>query len=44
MHTTVQEQIDGHGDPPYGTENSPQYSGITYMGKGSEKEWICVYV
>ena len=26
------------------TGNSTQYSVITYMGKESEKEWICVYV
>ena len=25
------------------TENSAQYSVITYMGKESEKEWIYVY-
>ena len=26
----------------YSTENSTQYSVITYMGKESEEEWICV--
>ena len=33
-----------NGDLLYGTENSSQYSMISYMGKESEKEWICVYV
>ena len=28
----------------YSTENSAQYSVITYMGKEFRKEWICVYV
>ena len=28
----------------YSTRNSTQCSVITYMGKGSEKEWIYVYV
>ena len=32
------------GDLLYSTENSIQYSVINYMGKESEKEWICVYV
>ena len=27
----------------YSTRNSPQYSVMTYMGKGSKEEWICVY-
>ena len=31
-------------DPPFSTENSTQYSVITYLGKKSEKEWIYVYV
>ena len=31
-------------DVLYRTENSTQYSVITYMGKESEKEWIYVYV
>ena len=26
----------------YGTGNSTQYSAMTYMGKKSEREWICV--
>ena len=28
----------------YSTENSTQYSVITYMGKESEKEWLYTYV
>ena len=28
----------------YSTGNSTQYSVMTYMGKESKKEWICVYV
>ena len=28
----------------YSTENSTQYSVMTYMGKESEKEWIYVYI
>jgi len=28
----------------YSTENSTQYAEIIYMGKESEKEWMCVYV
>ena len=31
-------------DLMYSTENSTQYSLITYMGKESEKEWVYVYV
>ena len=30
-------------DLQYSTWNSTQYSVIIYMGKESEKEWICVY-
>ena len=32
-----------NGDLLYGTGNSTQYSVLPYMGKESEKEWICVY-
>ena len=32
------------GDLLYSTGNSTQYSVITYMGKESEKERICLYV
>ena len=28
----------------YSIGKSTQYSVVTYMGKESEKEWICVYV
>ena len=42
MHTLL--CIKSHKDLLYGTENATQYSVITYMGKESEKEWICVYV
>ena len=28
----------------YSTGNSTQYSVITYIGKESKKEWLCVYV
>ena len=28
----------------YSTENSTQYSVMTYMGIESKKEWVCVYV
>ena len=28
----------------YSTGNSTQYSVIIYMGKESEKEWMCVHV
>ena len=28
----------------YSTGNATQYPVITYVRKGSEKEWICVYV
>ena len=28
----------------YSTGNSIQYSVIIYMGKESEKEWMCVYI
>ena len=30
--------------PTYSTENSTQYSVITYIGKESEKEWIYVQI
>ena len=31
-------------DPLYSTENSPQESVMTYMGKECEREWMCVYM
>ena len=33
-----------NGDLLFSTENSTQYSVITYMGKEFEKQWICGYV
>ena len=42
-HTTMYK-IDSYKDLLYSAENATQYSVITYMGKESEKEWICVYV
>ena len=42
------EWIGGLGlanrDLLYNTENSTQYSVIIYVGKESEREWICVYI
>ena len=32
------------GNLLYSTENSTQYSGINYVGKEYEREWICVHV
>ena len=31
-------------DLPYSTGDSTQYSVIIYVGKESEKEWICIQV
>ena len=31
-----------NGDLLYSTENSTQYSVITYVGKEFKREWICV--
>ena len=36
--------VYGITDLLYSTENSIQYSVIIYMGKKSEKEWMCVHV
>ena len=33
-----------NGDLLYNTENSTWYSVIIYVGKESEREWMCVYV
>ena len=33
-----------NGDLLYSTENSIQYSVIIYMGKESEREWMCACV
>ena len=32
-----------NGEMLHSTENSTQYSVITYMGKESKKEWMCIY-
>ena len=32
-----------NGDLLYSTENSTQYSVINYVGKESEREWMCEY-
>ena len=36
--------MDGPQGPEYSTGNSTQYSELIYIGKESEKEWICVYL
>ena len=33
-----------NGELLYSTGNSTKYSAIIYIGKESEKEWMCVYV
>ena len=33
-----------NGDLLYSTESSTQYSVIIYVGKESEREWMCVYI
>ena len=43
MHTEVRG-MTGQWDLLYSTENSTQYSVIIYVGKESEREWICAYV
>ena len=42
VHTLVYGM--DNGDLLYSTGNLSQYSVITYVGKESEREWICVYV
>ena len=42
MHTVLIEWMV-NVDRLYSTGNATQYSAITYMGKESEKEWLCVY-
>ena len=32
------------GDLLYNTKNSIQYSVIIYVGKESEREWMCVHI
>ena len=41
MHTEAYG-MTGHWDLLYSTENSTQYFVITYVGKESAREWICV--
>ena len=36
--------MDGRQGPAVYTGNSTQYSVTAYVGKESEKEWLCVYV
>ena len=36
--------IGQQGPDVYSTGNFTQYSVINYMGKESEKEWMCVHV
>ena len=43
MHTEVYGIIGQQG-LLYSTNNSTQYYVIIYVGKESEREWICVYV
>ena len=43
MHTVVCG-MDGQWDLLYCKGNSAQYSVTSYMGKESEKQWMCVYV
>ena len=43
MHTE-EYRMTGQGDLLYSTENSTQYSAITYVGEESERERICVCV
>ena len=43
VHNYVYGMIGQQG-PAYSTENSTQYSVIVYVGKESDRGWICVYV
>ena len=43
MHTELYGMI-GLRDLLYSTENSIQYSVIIYVGKESEREWMCAHV
>ena len=44
MHTLLDLKWITNKDLLYSTRNSSQYSVITYMGKGSGKEWTYVSV
>ena len=37
------QKLLANRDLLYSTVNSTQYSVIIYVGKESEKEWMCVY-
>ena len=43
MYTEVYGMTGQQGPAIYSTGNSTQYSVITYMGKESEREWMCVH-
>ena len=43
IHTEVYGMM-ANGDLLYSTGNSTQYSVIIYVGKESEREWLCVHV
>ena len=42
--TKSQTEIELNRNLLYSTENSIQYSVMTYMGKESKKEWIYIYI
>ena len=44
IHTLLFIKQITNKDLLYSTKNSIQYSVMTYMGKGTEKEWIYAYV
>ena len=43
MHTDVYGTTGQQGPAVYSTENSTKYSVKAYMGKESEREWMCVH-
>ena len=42
LYTLLYIKQTTNKDLPCSTENSTQYSVMTYMGKESKKEWMCV--
>ena len=42
MHTEVYVMIGQEGPAVYSTDIYTQYSVIIYVGKESEREWMCV--
>ena len=44
VYTLLYVKLITNKDLLYSTENSTQYSVVTYMGKECIKEWIYVYV